>query len=158
MLGNLYPALIKWPPGHTPLRFVVAGDDTRLCRALYSDNSGRLVRDPCPPSALMSIVSSVHRARPGRYLVTEIFGRIVLPPCNLISAHFICSLQICKVGPGVIECVTPETWSTQPGKGQSWCGWDPGHSRRSYILIHLGLYRQALFCREWHTVGSMDVP
>lgn len=35
MLGNLYPALIKWPPGHTPLRLVVAGNDTRAACARF---------------------------------------------------------------------------------------------------------------------------
>lgn len=51
MLGNLYPALIKWPPGHSPLRFVVAGNDTRVCVAPHRDNSGRVVSAASPPSA-----------------------------------------------------------------------------------------------------------
>lgn len=83
MLGNLYPALIKWPPGHTPLRFVVAGDDTRLCIALYSDNSGRIVSASSAPSALPSTVS-LSRARARCYLMTLIFVH-VLSPCILIG-------------------------------------------------------------------------
>lgn len=83
MLGNLYPALIKWPPGHTPLRFVVAGNDTRVCTALYWDNSGRVVRAASPPSALQSRVPLMQSQ--GEVLVNDIISVHVLSSWNLIS-------------------------------------------------------------------------
>lgn len=83
MLGNLYPALIKWPPGHTPLRFVVAGNDTRVCVALYWDNSGQVVSAASPPSALP--FSAPLMQSQGEVLVNEIISVHVLSSCNLIS-------------------------------------------------------------------------
>lgn len=89
MLGNLYPALIKWPPGHTPLRSVVAGDDAGLCRALYSDNSADR---QCFFSTLSLDIHSVLTAQSQHWaLCKDSELGLVVVPCNGLSKVLILS-------------------------------------------------------------------
>lgn len=53
---------------------------------------------------------------------------------------FICSLQIWRVGPGVITLVIPGMWSPQPGKRRNWYGWTPALQPRRYTSLHQDLY------------------